>query len=1082
MVIFLIALGASGAGLGPANGLGLRVAPGFVVSQFADSSLADDIYSLAINPRGDVVVSGRGYIRTLVDVDRNGVADRVIEFGETTTGGMGMCFDGDDLLFVGDGALWRVRDADGDDRADGPAERLIDVPFAEHGGHAIRRGPDGGLYLMVGNESPLPGLSGPAVGSRIEGGALLHLPAGARAAGGFRVLAHGFRNAYDFDFNDEGDIFTYDSDAEADVLLPWHVPTRLFHVAPGGHHGWRLGGWKRSWARPDYSPDTVEILAPLGRGSPTGVVCYRHRQFPEHYRGGIFALDWTFGRMHFAPLTPDGASYDSRPEVFLESAGTTGFAPTDVAVAWDGSLYVATGGRRSRGAVYKIEYAAEPGSANVATNWMFLAGSELLGVLDGPQPLEEWSRRQWLGVARRLGPNALALAASDRRVSVPRRLRAIELLTEQDALAPNIALGLARADRPEVRARLAWSLGVHPGPNAALLLGELARDGVASVRVAALLALRDQSSGLPPAVLEQAVLDNLDHADRRVRQASALLATWLPAPSWSALLTQMTGLPVLSRLTLTVASLERGVPEGVNLRAIDGALSALAAGRSDLERLEAVRLIQRGLGEYNLAQPSAEVFTGYEPAFAPDPALSGRIERALGPLFPSGSADLDIELTRTLAMVQAAHPALVTRVVAAIGPRTEPAADFHYLATLARLGASLPTNSVDAVALALVALDRKQQGLALRSKQNWNARLTEVAQRLVERNPTLALALLRQPELVRPGNLVLTPLVGTARRVACARLFRAAIQRTVGYPWTVELVELLSALPASEVHPLFRRQLINPVVRDRVILELSGQPLVGERDFYVAGLASPEARVVRASAEALTRLPRDPASLVPALRALRRFVLQASAVEVRAGLLGLISHVTGQKFGPREGVLNAVAAHEHVFAWVGQHFPGSLVQVDADDREGQAKWDQLLKNVPWNRGDAGRGAAVFQNRGCAACHEGSSALGPDLKGVAARLGTNELFHAILYPSREIAPAWRMERFRLRNGEMVTGRVTFESGEALMVQTGVGSNARVEQAEVTSREPSDVSFMPGGLLTRATPMELADLLAWLKTLP
>lgn len=1069
----------AGADLLSPDRFGLRVPRGFEVTMHADSVLADDIYAMTINPRGEVVVTGRGYIRTLIDEDDDGVADRVVEFGETTTGGMGLCFDGDDLLFVGDGGLWRVRDANGDNRADGPAVRLLEVPFAEHGAHAIRRGPDGGLYLMVGNETKLTGYVGPASpGARVEGGALLHLPPG--GAGGFRVLAHGFRNAYDFDFNREGDVFTWDSDAEGDVLLPWYVPTRLYHVAPGGHHGWRLDGWKRGWARPEYSPDTVEILARTGRASPTGVACYRHLQFPERYWDGLFMADWTFGKILFAPLEPEGSSYATTPEVFLEAAGTVGFAPTDVAVGRDGALFISTGGRRAHGAVYRVDYVADLNRTTAATNWMFWSGGELFGVLDAPQPQEEWSRRLWGSVAQRLGPGPFAVAAMDRRVSVERRLRAVEWLTEMtDGLGPNVALACARSEAPEVRARTAWSLGLRPPDNAAVLLAELARDDGSAVRVAALQALRDQSAGLPSATLQQAAADNLDHADRRVRQAAGRLAAWLPEANWNSLLGQVAGRSAQARLTLALARLERAPIVGVDVRTIDTALGALPQAGSDEGQVEAVRLVQRAVGDYNLGQPSAEIFTGYEPAYVPEPAVAARIEKALAPYFPSGSATLNVEVARTLAMVQASEPALVTRVLNAISPQTDPAQDFHYLAVLARLGAGVPTNALDKVALAIVALDRKQRGMAVRSKQNWGSRRQELVQRLVERNPALVLALLQQAELVRPGNLPLAFLLGNARRVACARLFRSAVQRSVGYPWTTELVDLLSALPPAEVHPLFRRQWNNAAVRDRLILELAGQPRPEERPYFNAGLASVDSRVVREAAGALGRLPADSSTLVPALRALRRFCVRAEDAEARAAVLALVSHVTGQKFAAREGATSAAAAHEHVFTWVGQNYPGGLSQVDADDREGQAKWDQVLKNVPWARGDAGRGAAIFVGRGCSACHEGAGALGPDLTGIAGRLSATELFNAILYPSRDIAPAWRMERFRLRSGETVSGRVTFESGEAYLVQTGVGANVRLDATQVVGREPSEVSFMPGGLLTGATPQELADLYAWLK---
>src|SRR5438552_10552229 len=39
---------------------GLKVPPGFEVTEFADAKLANDIYCMTLDPKGRVVVSGRG--------------------------------------------------------------------------------------------------------------------------------------------------------------------------------------------------------------------------------------------------------------------------------------------------------------------------------------------------------------------------------------------------------------------------------------------------------------------------------------------------------------------------------------------------------------------------------------------------------------------------------------------------------------------------------------------------------------------------------------------------------------------------------------------------------------------------------------------------------------------------------------------------------------------------------------------------------------------------------------------------------------------------------------------------------------
>ena len=98
-------------------------------------------------------------------------------------------------------------------------------------------------------------------------------------------------------------------------------------------------GWlSRSWKRPGYFLDMPPVVGSFGRGSPTGLACYRHRQFPVLFRGAIFACDWTFGRvMAFTPPGPDDRGL-AGPIEFMSGRGHFGFAPTDIAVGPDGAL------------------------------------------------------------------------------------------------------------------------------------------------------------------------------------------------------------------------------------------------------------------------------------------------------------------------------------------------------------------------------------------------------------------------------------------------------------------------------------------------------------------------------------------------------------------------------------------------------------------------------------------------------------------------------------------------------------------------------------------------------------------------
>ena len=55
--------------------LGLRIAQGFEVRLYADQEIAPDVYSMTIDPSGQVVISSRGYIKRLIDSDGDGRAE-----------------------------------------------------------------------------------------------------------------------------------------------------------------------------------------------------------------------------------------------------------------------------------------------------------------------------------------------------------------------------------------------------------------------------------------------------------------------------------------------------------------------------------------------------------------------------------------------------------------------------------------------------------------------------------------------------------------------------------------------------------------------------------------------------------------------------------------------------------------------------------------------------------------------------------------------------------------------------------------------------------------------------------------------
>lgn len=329
----------------------LKVPADFAVTEFADAKLANDIYCMTIDAKGRVLVAGKGYVRHLIDTDKDGHADKAVDvIPPPKEGPMGLLWEGETLYVVTDGGLWRYTGVDGLKTATAKPELVLKLTTGgEHAAHAVKRLPDGKLYVLCGNNTGISAKTVTDPTSPIKtpvAGCLLRVSDDGKEVA---VIADGFRNAYDFDFDATGYKYTFDSDNERCVGLPWYEPTRLYQIHPGANHGWLNPQHASKWRKPPYFPDVVRPFATLGRGSPTGVACCEHT-FPREYRGGVFLADWTFGTVWFVPRS-------GKPEPFLTVTGDSGFAPTGLAIhPKTGDLHISIGGRGTRGAVYRVKH------------------------------------------------------------------------------------------------------------------------------------------------------------------------------------------------------------------------------------------------------------------------------------------------------------------------------------------------------------------------------------------------------------------------------------------------------------------------------------------------------------------------------------------------------------------------------------------------------------------------------------------------------------------------------------------------------------------------------------------------------
>jgi putative heme-binding domain-containing protein len=969
---------------------GLRVPAGFEVTEYADSKLANDIFCLTIDPRGRVVVSGPGYLRLLIDDKNEGKATRAVEvFDGLRQGAQGMLWEGDTLYYSADGGVQRRKIVN--DKA-GPPELVRALKTGgEHDIHALRRGPDGWLYLMCGNISGVTAKFATLPSSPIKepvAGAVVRFSPDLKQS---EIVADGFRNPYDMDFNLDGELFTFDSDNERCVSLPWYEPTRSYHVIPGGHYGWQAPQRAQSWRMPPYFLDVVPPLMPLGRGSPTGVTCYRHVQFPEAYRGGFFLCDWTFGRVYFMTLKRSGSSYVCEKQLFLQATGDEGFAPTAAAVHPEtGDLFISIGGRGTRGAVYRIRHTAG---------------------------------------FRALDKNKQALAA----------LR----------IAPR---------------SLDWQPGLLKD-----LVDQAKGDDVPR-RLRALIEMRRQRAQFNGAALQDVARHNLDHADRHVRRAAAdLLGTLTPGERWKL----AEGLETVRQVVAYCQASYAAEPSYVIARAGHW-LNMKDAPVTD--RVDCVRLLQLSLGDLMSDKVKGSIWEGYTPRRAEiDKDQAADVLKALRSAFPTGHADLDREISRTLAMLEDGDAATLVKVANKLTAMSSPIEDVHYLTVLARLRAPRNATITQRTATALLALDVKLTKEHANRESHWPMRVGEMLTELVRKDEHLSAALIGDTEFGRPDHALFAHGPGFDRRRA-AEMFLARAAKDAEYPWNATLVELLGELPREQALPALRRLWGQAGLDESIVPLLARQPEATDRERFLAGLNSPQVSTVRICLEALDKLPgevKEGTQLVPLVQALRRLGDTKEEKPLRELVGKYLRRVTGQEQlgdDPKRWA-----------EWFTKTYPQLAARLSGPDAVDVAAWEKRLAKIDWSAGDAERGKLLFTRASCASCHSGAQALGPDLRGVANRFSRDDLLTAILQPSKDISPRYRTTQIATAEGKLYQGLVIYEAVDSLILQTGPATTVRVVNTQIASKRLTDVSLMPAGLLDMLKDGEIADLLAYLKSL-
>jgi putative membrane-bound dehydrogenase-like protein len=273
-------------------------------------------------PRGP---KGADRITILEDTDGDGLADSSKDFLTGLNLASGLAFGYGGVFVLQTPYLLFYPDRNRDDVPDGDPEVLV-TGFGMEDAHSVANsltwGPDGWLY----------GLQGSTVTARIGGiefqqGVWRFHPVTRK----FELFSEGGGNMWGLDFDRRGNLFASSNIGSSAML----------HAVQGGYY-WKSFG-KHG---PLHNPYTfgyfehVRHEAVQGGHVSVGGLFYDAEAFPAQLRGKYLSGDLLDHSAHWHDVTPLGSTFSARQRGDLLRANDTWFAPTDMTLGPDGSVYI----------------------------------------------------------------------------------------------------------------------------------------------------------------------------------------------------------------------------------------------------------------------------------------------------------------------------------------------------------------------------------------------------------------------------------------------------------------------------------------------------------------------------------------------------------------------------------------------------------------------------------------------------------------------------------------------------------------------------------------------------------------------
>lgn len=968
--------------------------------------------------------------------------------------------------------LYRLSDTDRDGRLE-VNKKLAGFSGqpGEHGPHGIQLGPDGMIYVIVGNASQIESVvadtspfqnfyegdliprfedpSGHAAGVKAPGGTIIRV-----SLDGSKIerFAGGIRNAYDLVFDHRGELFIHDSDMESDIGTTWYRPTMVFHVPAGAEFGWRSGSAKFPISFVDQTPPVCDT----GRGSPAGAVLYQHLQFPVRYQDSIFLADWSEGRILVLRSKESGAGYVSKTETFLKGRPLN---VVDLAVGEDGALYFCTGGRGTSGGVYRVNWKGS------IPDKILEFESDLAKAIRQPQPGSAWARQNIANLKVAMGDSwsqSIEGVAGEARNTEKFRLRAMQLMILYGPVPSQELLeSLAKDENHSIRAKTAQLCGLKQGPECEMILRELIQDANPIVRRAAGESFL--RIGVDPEL--SSIISMLKAEDRIESLTARRLLERIDSKLWESQVFESEDKRLFIQGSVALMTADPN---------LDRAYQVLARASKFMEGF----INDRDFVDMLRAMELALIRGNVEPSRVPGLAIR------IGNEFPSGSSQINRELVRLLAYLESGD--LAGRIKEYAESKDISTIDkvhlgMHMQAISGKLTPATRLSIIDCLESA-----SKTEGAGEAYKNYIQQAVVNLARSVT---PDEIVTILdkghRWPNAVLAAFYQLPHDLNEETVQTVIALDKTLAQ--LESPGTAETrlrlgVIGILARSGDELSMDYLRQIWREESdrRNDIVIGLAQQPAGDNWAYLVDSLPELEDLIgieVMEKLAGVSRRPRDAKHYRNVIQLGYRLRGEGSNATVR-----LLEHWSGEQ--KSESNASWDVAMNQWRTWFHEKWPNQEKIIAAVNAQkiGRYSIDQLLVSIEkMGAGDPQRGHQLFNAAQCANCHQfgkGGTGMGPDLTSLAQRFTLREAVEATVNPSHVVPDRYVSKTILTTDGLQITGMAVKGADGSYVVMESDGRRVRVAANEVDDVKSSSVSAMPEGLLDPYSVEEIRDLFSYL----